>query len=89
MFTIYRYFKTGLSIAMVASLTWFAAHSFAQGTSEPLTPPPIEELELKPKMLSEMTAAEKAKLSKEELEKLKKLEEKMKKLEEIKEKPGY
>lgn len=85
MFTIYRYVKSTIWIAITASLAWFTAQSIAQETSQTEVPPPVEELETKPKMLSEMTAAEKAKLSKEELQKLKELEEKMKKLE----KPKY
>lgn len=85
MLTFYRYTKSVFTIALLTALAWFTAQSIAQETVETEVPPPVEELETKPKMLSEMSAAEKAKLSKEELERLKKLEEKMKKLE----KPKY
>lgn len=89
MFTIYRYFKSSLAVVLIAGLAWFTASSFAQEADDPLVPPPVEELQTKPKMLSEMTAAEKAQLSKEELQKLKDLEEKIKKLEDAQKKPGY
>ncbi|MFT5573006.1 MAG: hypothetical protein ACI9FR_001939 [Cryomorphaceae bacterium] len=78
--------KTGLTLTLVAGIAWFAANSFAEEAikTEKIRPP-VEELQIEPKLLSEMKSVEKARLSKKELLKLKELEEKMKKLE----KPKY
>jgi len=88
MLTVYRYIKNCLAISIVASLAWFGANSFAQNQDQQLEVPPVDQLEGQPKLLSEMTEAEKAALSKEERASLEELEEKLEKMKEA-EAPQY
>lgn len=85
MFTLNRYTKFIFTAGLATTLACFSAQSIAQESILTEVPQPVEELKTKPKLLSEMSATEKAKLSKEDLQKLKDFEEKMKKLE----KPKY
>jgi len=76
MLNVYRFIRSSTMIAILASLAWFGASSFANAQEAEVSPP-AEALQAQPKLLSEMTEEEKAQLTKEERASLEELERKL------------
>lgn len=85
MLTTYRFIKTIIITSTFASLAWFGVSAFAEQDVINAQTQAEEAVDKKIKLLSEMTAEERAKLTKEEVKRLEEIEAKMKQLD----KPQY